>query len=90
MPKVVETIKTSLGCKPSKAVNPNEAVAIGASIWGGILAGNVTDILLLNVTRLLLGMSSHLMVLPWVLGIDQGNMQVAQNRVQCKTRRTRA
>ena len=93
MPKVVETVKTSLGRQPSKAVNPDEAVAISASIRGGVLAGNVTDILLLNVMRLLLGMSSHLMVLTWVLGIDQGNMQlmqVAQNRVQRKTRRTRA
>jgi len=90
MPKVVETVKTSLGRKPSKAVNPDEAVAIGASIRGGVLAGNVTDILLLDVTRLLLGMSSRLMVITWVLGIDQGNMQVARNRVQRETRRTRA
>jgi len=78
MPKVVETVKTSLGRQPSKAVNPDEAVAIGASIRGGVLAGNVTDILLLDVTRLLLGMSSRLMVLTWVLGIDQGNMQLCK------------
>ena len=90
MPKVVETVKTSLGREPSKAVNPDEAVAIGASIRGGVLAGNVTDILLLDVTCLLLGMSSRLMVLTWVLGIDQGNMQVARNQVQRETRRTRA
>ncbi|KAF9243232.1 heat shock protein [Melanogaster broomeanus] len=48
MPKVGETVKTIFGRDPSKGVNPDEAVAIGASIQGGVLAGNVTDILLLD------------------------------------------
>ena len=59
MPRVVETVKTVFGREPSKGVNPDEAVAIGASIQGGVLAGNVTDILLLDVTPLSLGMSSQ-------------------------------
>jgi molecular chaperone DnaK len=58
MPRVVETVKTVSGREPSKGINPDETVAIGASIQGGVLAGNVTDILLLDVTHLLLGMSS--------------------------------
>lgn len=55
MPKVVETVKNVFGREPSKGVNPDEAVAIGASIQAGVLAGNVTDILLLDVTPLSLG-----------------------------------
>jgi molecular chaperone DnaK len=55
MPKVVDTVKSVFGREPSKGVNPDEAVAIGASIQGGVLAGNVTDILLLDVTPLSLG-----------------------------------
>lgn len=57
MPRVVETVKAVFGREPSKGVNPDEAVAIGASIQGGVLAGNVTDILLLDVTPLSLGTS---------------------------------
>ena len=56
MPRVIETVKSVFGREPSKGVNPDEAVAIGASIQGGVLAGNVTDILLLDVTPLSLGM----------------------------------
>ena len=77
MPKVVKTVKTSLGCDPFKAVNSDETMVINASIQGGIFAGNVTNILLLDVMPLLLGMSSHLMVLTWVLGIGGGKFQVA-------------
>ncbi|KAH9976438.1 heat shock protein 70 [Lactifluus volemus] len=58
MPRVVETVKTIFGREPSKGVNPDEAVAIGASIQGGVLAGNVTDILLLDVTPLSLGIET--------------------------------
>ncbi len=61
MPRVVETVKTIFGREPSKGVNPDEAVAIGASIQGGVLAGNVTDILLLDVTPLSLGVSLRLL-----------------------------
>ena len=56
MPRVADTVKSIFGREPSKGVNPDEAVAIGASIQGGVLAGNVTDILLLDVTPLSLGM----------------------------------
>ncbi|KAG1737896.1 heat shock protein [Suillus paluster] len=58
MPKVTETVKSVFGRDPSKGVNPDEAVAIGASIQGGVLAGNVTDILLLDVTPLSLGIET--------------------------------
>ena len=58
MPKVAETVKSVFGREPSKGVNPDEAVAIGASIQGGVLAGNVTDILLLDVTPLSLGIET--------------------------------
>lgn len=58
MPKVVESVKSIFGREPSKGVNPDEAVAIGASIQGGVLAGNVTDILLLDVTPLSLGIET--------------------------------
>jgi molecular chaperone DnaK len=57
MPRVVETVKTVFGRDPSKGVNPDEAVAMGAAIQGGVLAGSVTDILLLDVTPLSLGES---------------------------------
>lgn len=58
MPKVVETVKSLFNKEPSKAVNPDEAVAIGAAIQGGVLAGEVTDVLLLDVTPLSLGIET--------------------------------
>ncbi|KAI8393731.1 hsp7-like protein [Radiomyces spectabilis] len=58
MPKVVETVKSVFGKEPSKSVNPDEAVAMGAAIQGGVLAGSVTDILLLDVTPLSLGIET--------------------------------
>ena len=58
MPKVVETVKNVFGREPSKGVNPDEAVAIGACIQAGVLSGNVTDILLLDVTPLSLGIET--------------------------------
>ncbi|KAI0274451.1 Hsp70 protein-domain-containing protein [Russula aff. rugulosa BPL654] len=51
MPHVAETVKTVFGREPSKGVNPDEAVAIGASIQGGVLAGNVTIFSFLMLTR---------------------------------------
>ncbi|KAJ3748578.1 heat shock protein 70 family [Lentinula detonsa] len=58
MPRVGETVKSIFGRDPSKGVNPDEAVAKGAAIQGGVLAGNVTDILLLDVTPLSLGIET--------------------------------
>merc|ERR1712013_298820 len=55
MPKVQDTCREVFGRAPSKAVNPDEAVAMGAAIQGGVLAGDVTDVLLLDVTPLSLG-----------------------------------
>ncbi|SJX61290.1 probable SSC1-mitochondrial HSP70 member [Sporisorium reilianum f. sp. reilianum] len=58
MPKVLETVKGIFKRDPSKGVNPDEAVAIGASIQGGVLSGQVTDVLLLDVTPLSLGIQT--------------------------------
>ncbi|EME44135.1 hypothetical protein DOTSEDRAFT_129757 [Dothistroma septosporum NZE10] len=58
MPKVMEVVKGIFGRDPAKSVNPDEAVAIGAAIQGGVLAGEVTDILLLDVTPLSLGIET--------------------------------
>lgn len=58
MPKVQETVAEVFGKKPSKAVNPDEAVAMGAAIQGAVLAGDVTDVLLLDVTPLSLGIET--------------------------------
>lgn len=55
MPKVQELVQEIFGRAPSKAVNPDEAVAVGAAVQGGVLSGNVTEILLLDVTPLSLG-----------------------------------
>jgi molecular chaperone DnaK len=58
MPKVIETVKNFFGKEPNKSVNPDEAVAIGAAIQGGVLQGDVKDILLLDVTPLSLGLET--------------------------------
>uniref|UniRef100_A0A4W3JW80 Stress-70 protein, mitochondrial n=1 Tax=Callorhinchus milii TaxID=7868 RepID=A0A4W3JW80_CALMI len=58
MPKVQATVQDLFGRTPSRAVNPDEAVAIGAAIQGGVLAGDVTDVLLLDVTPLSLGIET--------------------------------
>ncbi|XP_074643993.1 stress-70 protein, mitochondrial-like [Tubulanus polymorphus] len=58
MPKVQEVVQEVFGRTPSKSVNPDEAVAIGAAIQGGVLAGDVTDVLLLDVTPLSLGIET--------------------------------
>ncbi|KJH44753.1 chaperone protein DnaK [Dictyocaulus viviparus] len=58
MPKVQQTVQEVFGRAPSKAVNPDEAVAIGAAIQGAVLAGDVTDVLLLDVTPLSLGIET--------------------------------
>lgn len=58
MPKVVERVKEFFGKEPHKGVNPDEVVALGASIQGGVLQGDVTDLLLLDVTPLSLGIET--------------------------------
>jgi molecular chaperone DnaK len=58
MPKVVETVKNLFGKEPNKSVNPDEVVAIGAAIQGGVLGGEVKDILLLDVTPLTLAIET--------------------------------
>ncbi len=58
MPKVIETVKTFFGKEPNKGVNPDEVVALGAAIQGGVLQGDVKDVLLLDVTPLSLGIET--------------------------------
>ncbi|KAG6988986.1 protein PNS1 [Physcia stellaris] len=58
MPKVTESVKSIFGRDPAKSVNPDEAVAIGAAIQGAVLAGEVMDVLLLDVTPLSLGIET--------------------------------
>lgn len=58
MPKVQELVKKFYGKEPSKSVNPDEAVALGAAIQGGVLRGEVKDLLLLDVTPLSLGIET--------------------------------
>lgn len=58
MPKVQQTVQEIFGKIPTKSVNPDEAVAMGAAIQGGVLSGNVTDVLLLDVTPLSLGIET--------------------------------
>jgi len=59
MPKVQEEVKKFFGKEPRKDINPDEAVAIGAAIQGGVLAGDVKDVLLLDVTPLSLGIETQ-------------------------------
>ncbi|GGJ26122.1 molecular chaperone DnaK [Neoroseomonas lacus] len=58
MPKVVEAVKSFFGKEPARNVNPDEVVAIGAAIQGGVLKGDVKDVLLLDVTPLSLGIET--------------------------------
>jgi len=58
MPKVQEAVKNFFGKEPRKDVNPDEAVAVGAAIQGGVLGGQVKDVLLLDVTPLSLGIET--------------------------------
>ena len=58
IPKVQEEVEKLFGKKPSKGVNPDEVVAIGAAIQGGVLAGDIKDVLLLDVTPLSLGIET--------------------------------
>src|SRR5512138_804857 len=58
MPKVQEVVKQLFGKEPHKGVNPDEVVAVGAAIQAGVLAGDVKDVLLLDVTPLSLGIET--------------------------------
>ena len=58
MPKIIETVKTFFGREPHRGVNPDEVVALGAAIQGGVLKGDVRDVLLLDVTPLSLGIET--------------------------------
>ncbi|MBU6450107.1 MAG: molecular chaperone DnaK [Rhodospirillales bacterium] len=58
MPKVIEAVKSFFGKEPARNVNPDEVVAIGAAIQGGVLKGDVKDVLLLDVTPLSLGIET--------------------------------
>jgi molecular chaperone DnaK len=58
IPKVQQMVKEFFGKEPNKSVNPDEVVAVGAAIQGGVLAGDVTDVLLLDVTPLSLGIET--------------------------------
>lgn len=58
IPKVQEIVKEFFGKEPNKSVNPDEVVSVGAAIQGGVLAGDVTDVLLLDVTPLSLGIET--------------------------------
>ena len=58
IPRIQEAVEKFFGKKPNKSVNPDEVVAIGASIQGGVLSGSVSDVLLLDVTPLSLGIET--------------------------------
>ena len=58
MPKVIDTVRKLFGKEPNRSVNPDEVVAVGAAIQGGILAGDVKEMLLLDVTPLSLGIET--------------------------------
>ena len=58
MPKVIEQVKNFFGRDPNRSVNPDEVVALGAAVQGGVLSGDVKDVLLLDVTPLSLGIET--------------------------------
>lgn len=68
MPKVQEEVQNFFGKEPRRDVNPDEAVAVGAAIQGGVLAGDVTDVLLLDVTPLSLGIETQGEVMTSLIG----------------------
>jgi len=59
IPKIQEVVEAFFGKKPNKSVNPDEVVAVGAAIQGGVLTGDVKDVLLLDVTPLSLGIETY-------------------------------
>jgi molecular chaperone DnaK len=59
MPKVVESVQKVFGKEPNRNINPDEVVAVGAAVQGGILRGDIKDMILLDVTPLSLGLETH-------------------------------
>jgi len=59
MPKVIEAVQKAFGKEPNRNINPDEVVAVGAAIQGGILRGDIKDMILLDVTPLSLGIETH-------------------------------
>lgn len=58
IPLITELVKKELGKEPNKSINPDEAVALGAAVQGGVISGDVTDVVLLDVTPLSLGLET--------------------------------
>lgn len=90
MPKVADTVKKLFGKDASKAVNPDEAVALGAAIQAAVLSGEVTDVLLLDVTPLSLGIETlggvFTKLIPRNSTIPNKKSQIFQLRHQVKHR----
>lgn len=59
MPLVARTVEEFFGCRPNRDINPDEVVAVGAAIQGGILQGEIKDVVLLDVTPLSMGIETH-------------------------------
>src|SRR5699024_11325258 len=58
IPAVIDMVKAETGKEPNRSVNPDEVVAMGAAIQGGVISGDVTDVVLLDVTPLSLGIET--------------------------------
>jgi len=89
MPKIQEEIKNVFGKEPNKSINPDEVVAIGAAIQGGILQGGMKDILLLDVTPLSLGLETlggvDTVLIPKNTTIPTGKSQIFSTAADSQT-----
>merc|ERR1712176_1437051 len=88
IPAIQQLVESLTGKKPNKSVNPDEVVAIGAAIQAGILAGEITDILLLDVTPLSLGVETvggiMTNLLPEILQFLLKNLKYFQQQLTIK------